>query len=213
MNKKVLIIIVVILLLVAGGWYFMSGKKSVSPSTQNPTGTEAPSAATSLRNLIAKGVSQSCTFSADKSKGTIYMTGGKIRGDFEITDAELNGKTMTSHMIILDNTNYMWTEGSKTGIKMNFDASATPVPTSGTSTANSFSANTDLNYKCSAWIVDTGKFTLPTDVTFAAFAMPSQGIKAPNATGSTTSSSSQCAYCDSLTGSDKTQCLTALKCN
>jgi hypothetical protein len=124
------------------------------------------------------------------------------------TDA--NGQTSVSHMIIMDNTNYLWTEGGSTGIKMAFDQNATPAPVTSNTATNSFDANALNNYKCSPWIVDSSKFVLPAGVTFRAFSMPATSASSVPTTGS---NSSNCSYCDSLTGDSKAQCLTALKCN
>jgi hypothetical protein len=200
MNKKVLMIAVVILLLLAGGWYYMSSKKTVSPLSQGTGSGEQQSAVTNLRDLIGKGIAQTCTFTSNESKGTVYMNGGKVREDFEIT---LDKEVMKSHLIVTDNTMYNWSDGQKTGIKMAFDPKATPVAVESPSAGSSgkFDANTNMDYKCSVWLPDSGKFTVPTDVTFTSFAVPSQG-----------SSSSQCSYCDVLTGDDKTQCLKAMNC-
>jgi len=205
MSKKILLVIGAVLLLAVGVWFYMNSKKAaVSPSTETATGTSQPSTASSLRNLISKGIAQSCTFSNEGMTGSVYMSGGKVREDFDVA---VDNKTTKSHVIVMDNTIYNWSDGQTTGIKMTYDPNATPVATSGTSAPKeSFDTNASLNYKCSAWTVDASKFTLPAGVTFQTFAIPSAG------TTTTGSSSAQCSYCDSLTGDDKTQCLTALKC-
>lgn len=211
MNKKVLIIAVVILLLLAGGWYFMSSKKISSPLSPGTNGEEQQSTVTNLKDLISKGIAQTCTFESNESKGTVYVSGTKVREDFEIT---LDKEVMKSHVIVMDNTIYNWSDGQKTGIKMAFDPKATPIAVESPSEGSNekFDANTNMDYKCSAWLPDSGKFSLPTDVTFTSFDIPSQVAPAAKepASGST---NSQCSYCDNLTGSDKAQCLTALKCN
>ncbi len=204
MNKKVLVMAVVALLLLTGAWYYISAKKSsTSPTAQDSTGNQ-PSVASSLKDLITKGVAQSCTFDSDGSSGTVYTQGGKVRSDFTTVTGKVSTK---SHMIVMDNTSYIWTDGQTTGFKMSFDPNATPIAGASAAPNGSFDANVDMGYKCSTWIADAGKFTLPTGVTFTAFAVPSQAAPAQG------SSSSQCSYCDSLTGADKTQCRTALKCN
>jgi len=199
MNKKVLIVIGVVLLLALGGWFYMNSKKAnVAPATETATGTQQPSAATSLKDLITKGIAQTCTFTNDGTSGSVYVSGGAVRGDF---DTVANGATTKSHMIVKDNSSYIWTDGQTTGIKMTYDPNATPAA-SASATSGSFDAGANMNYKCSAWLADSGKFTLPTGVTFTSFTPPSTGA-----------TSSQCSYCDSLTGDSKTQCLTALKCS
>lgn len=209
MNKKVLMIAVVILLLLAGGWYYMSSKKTGSPLSLGTGGGEQQSAATNLRELIGKGIAQTCTFTSDESKGVVYMNGGKVRQDFEIT---LDNEVMKSHVIVMDNTMYNWSDGQKTGIKVAFDPKATPVAVESPSAGSSgkFDASTDMDYKCGVWLPDSSKFALPTDVTFTSFDIPTQATPAKGTSGS---SPSQCAYCDVLTGDDKTQCLKAMNCN
>ena len=205
MNKKVIIVVAVLILLLVGGYFFMARRPALVVTPGNTQ--EQATTPSSLRDLIAKGTSQSCTYSTDKSQGTIYLSGGKIRGDFNITAGEANGQTTISHMIIMNNTNYLWTEGGKTGIKMSFDQNATPAPVTANTPTNTFDANALNNYKCSAWVADESLFTLPAGVQFMTFAAPAAG-----ASPSTGSNSSQCSYCDSLTGDSKTQCLTALNC-
>lgn len=194
MNKKVLIVIGAVLLLLVGGYLYMNSRKGTGTSNE-----EQPSAATSLKNLIAKGVAQNCTYSTEQTSGSVYVSGGAVRGDFETTVDKVVTK---SHMIVKDNTSYIWSDGQTTGFKMSFDPNATPAggETSSKSDGN-FDISADMNYKCSTWIVDGSKFALPAGVTFSAFEIPT-----------TDSSSSQCSYCNSLSGDDKTQCLTALKC-
>ncbi len=175
----------------------MSSKSSSSPST-----------ATSLKDLLTKGSAQTCTFTTEKSKGTVYIDGKKMRQDFEVV---VDDKTMKSHVIVIDNTFYSWEEGGKTGIKMAFDPNATSPPAAGDPNAGpngSFDTETNMDYKCSPGVVSSNIFSLPNDITFNSFDIPSEDIPSDSS-----SSSSQCAYCNNLTGDDKTQCLTALKCN
>lgn len=205
MNKKVLMIIVVVLLLLAGGWYFMSSRKTNSPNIPGIVGGNQESSAKNLKDLLTKGIPQTCTYSNAATTGTIYVSGGKMRGDIDTVVEDVTTKT---HMLVMDNTSYIWSDGSKAGFKMSYDPNATPVAGSESSATNdTFDANADMDYKCKAWIVDSGKFALPTGVTFSDFSVSSEVAPAQGG------SSSQCAYCDALTGDDKTQCLTAMKCN
>lgn len=214
-NKKVLAVVAVLVVILGlyGAYRVYNHFKRLSgnPVSQTQTATTtAPTTLGSLKDLIAKGISQSCSYSSDNTSGTVYMSGGQIRADIS---AEIDNKPSTSHLIIKDNMTYLWTDGTKTGIKMAYNPNATPSATGGTPSANSsgvLDPNTSMDYKCNPWVADASQFTLPTGVTFSTFTMPSQSSGATPATGST---SSQCSYCDSLTGDNKTQCLTALKCN
>jgi hypothetical protein len=212
MNKKILPIVGVLILIVGayGAYrvYKHFARLSATPSVQTATGTEQPSAVSSLKDLISKGIAQSCTFSNEGMTGSVYMSGGKVREDFDVT---VDNKTMKSHVIVMENTIYNWSDGQTTGIKMAYDPNATPAATSATSSSKgSFDTNASLNYKCSAWTVDASKFTLPAGVTFQTFAVPSVGTTGTTVPGA---APSQCSYCNNLSGDDKTQCLAALKCN
>ena len=206
MNKKVATAVIVVLVLLLGGFLYMrKGSSSLAPQAQTANQT-SENPATTLRSLISKGVAQSCTFSANNTQGTMYISGGKVRGDFS---SSVNGTVTNSHMIIDTSTSYLWMDGNARGIKMSFDPNAQPSATPGAS--GSFDAAATMNYKCSAWITDAGKFTLPAGVTFTTFNLPTAApAKTTGTSGS--SNSSQCSYCDSLSGDAKAQCMSALNC-
>lgn len=215
MNKKVLyaVIAVIVLLLVGGAVFVMSTKNKPATTPSTTTGTvtnkvQEPTKAgpKSLKDLLTAGVPQKCTFKdvSDQvnMEGTSYIAGGKMRGDFSTT---VEGKTSTGHSIFDGKTSYVWMDGTSTGFKMEVDPSVTSTPES--STQQGLDLNKTLDYSCGVWIVDQSLFNPPEDVTFTSFAVP-------NTSGSPTGGNQNlCASCDSLTGDQKTQCLTALKCN
>lgn len=169
MNKKTLITIGILVLIVVGAYgayrvYKHFKRLSTTPSTQTTAATEQPSTLASLKDLISKGVSQSCTYTTDKSQGTIYMSGGKVRADVNTTVGSVATK---AHMIMMDNTSYVWTDEMSTGFKVAYDINATPVPGASPSTIQeTIDANTSMNYKCGVWVADASKFALPGGVTF-----------------------------------------------
>lgn len=212
-NKKLIIIAVAILAVLGGGYYFYSSQKGGTGAS----GTQ--SAVSSLKDLIAKNIPQTCTFSDNQggveNSGTMYMAGGKVRGDFESKTTD--GKTAKSHMIEDGNTSYIWSDDSNMGFKSTFDSKATSAPgvkDLGTpSETGSFDASAGMNYKCSAWSPDASKFALPKGVTFQSFGVPSIPDKTSTEPGAAApSNSSQCSYCDSLTGDSLAQCKAALNC-
>lgn len=211
MNRKAVTAIVVILVLAVGMYgAYRVYKHFKRLSTPIAVQTTTPSSMANLKDLLANGTAQMCTFTEGDTHGTLYISGGKVRDDFESTE---NGKTVKSHIIDMNNTSYIWSDGQSTGIKSSFNPNASPLPTSGSLSAGSsgtLDANANMNYRCGAWTPDQSQFILPTGVTFSSFAMPTN-IKPESSPSS--GSSSQCSYCDSLTGNGKTQCLTALKCN
>lgn len=190
MNKKVILAVIVLIVLALGAYFLL--KKQLAGSITPVVTREQTTTLSSLKDLISKGVAQSCTFSNEDNSGTVYISSGKVKEDFE---TKVDGKTVKSHMIVDGNTSYVWSDGSKNGVKMTFDtASASP-------SAQALTA--PMNYKCGVWVVDSSIFTLPTEVQFTSFGSnPTSG-----------SDSSQCSLCDSVTGDSKTRCLTALKCN
>jgi len=132
MNKKVLAIVGVLILIVGvyGAYrvYKHFKRLAATPATQTTSTTTQPETAlSSLKDLISKGIAQSCTYSTDKSQGTIYMSGGKMRGDI---DAMVGSVSTKSHIIIMDNFSYLWTDGRSAGFKMSYDPNATPTGTS-----------------------------------------------------------------------------------
>jgi len=218
MNKKALTTLVVLLVLVIGVYgiyrvYHHFQRLSTPAGMQTTTSSGSAQPATtlgSLKDLMAKGGSETCSYSTDKSQGTVYMSGGKVSSDINTTVGSVVEK---AHMIIANNFFYLWMDGKTTGYKMAYNPNATPVP-AGEKTNNAsgmIDPNTQMNFKCNSWSVDSTKFDLPAGVTFSAISLPSQGAStgSPAAGGA----NSLCSNCDSLSGTEKTQCLTALKCN
>jgi hypothetical protein len=221
-NKKVIIGVAVLIVLAVGGYLMMSkGSKnnSQAPSTSPASTAEAtPTQAAqknSIKDLLAKNISQTCTFNTSSEntsdQGTVYMDNGKVRADIDVT---ANSTLTKTHIIADGKTSYVWVEGRSTGFKMAFDVQATPEPGADSSSTGSLYANAKYNYDCKPWVVDSSLFTVPTSIRFM-----SLGTAQPNATtqpggtsGTSGDTSTQCAYCENLTGDSKTQCLTALKC-
>lgn len=216
MNKKLLVPIVVLILLLLGivGWYFASNKK-----TPNTAGNITDSVLTedeqsgdsksSIKDLFAKGESQTCTFNVSDesytSEGIVYVSNGKMRGDFNMTN---KGNVQMSHMIVADNTSYIWMDGQHQGYKMAF-GEETKTETENQNNTNSVDVDAKVDYKCKPGVSGQSYFELPADVKFESFeTMMKSGL--PTGTQGT---SSQCSACDPLSGDTKTQCLTMLKCN
>ena len=211
MKNKLLVAIAVVLILLVGGYgayrVYKHFKRLANPIAQVVQNASAPK---TLKDLLGLGSAQKCTYTG----GTVYVAGGKVRGDFDVTE---NGKTINSHMIVDGNTSYVWTEGEKNGFKVAFnpDAVSTPAPSVSPAAteagqSGAMDAEKPQDYKCESWAADPAMFALPKDVVFQDFSSLAPS-GAPQPTG-ITGSSSQCSYCDSITGSDKTQCLSALNC-
>jgi hypothetical protein len=159
------IVIIVVALL---AWWFMGRGTTGGPAAVNTTQqNNSVSAPSSLKGLLAQTGSQKCTFAdtgdASQSQGTVYVSNGKMRGDFT---SVAGTQTIQSHMIVKDNTSYLWSDAMQgQGIKMSFDAmSGQGASTQGTPQA--VDINAQVQYSCSAWSEDASQFALPTNITF-----------------------------------------------
>lgn len=133
---------------------------SDTPSVENQDFTG------SLQELIARGGSWKCDVSVTveniTTTGTNYVGGGKVRADF--TSVVPQYGTITSHMIMRDNTVYSWSDLSPQGLK--FAVENGEVQDTRTSTEATPQFDQAYDYTCSAWPTDESKFTLPTGITF-----------------------------------------------
>src|SRR3989344_4398939 len=213
-NGKIAGVVIVIILIALVVWYFTSGRskkdtKSGTETTQDQLAAESPK---SLKELLALGKSQKCTYSEANNQGMFYFADGKMRGDF--TSSSNAGQTVQSHMMSDSEYMYSWSDGTESGIKIKIDANQ---EAQSTNQQSSVDVNRQMNYNCSSWSVDDSKFSLPTNIKFQDFnsMMPQGGSGGSGSAGGSASGSvdykaQQCAACDSLTGDDKTQCKTAL---
>lgn len=218
MNQKTSIIIGIILLLlvVVGAGAFLMLKK---PQPQTSVVKQVPSLTQqttpqmmqgTLKNLLSNGSSVKCSFDNNNStesakvSGTVYVSGGKMRGDFQAVTKEMS---VASHMIVDSGTSYVWTDLAKTGFK--FSLTDQQPKTAGQNQQAVMDQN--FNYSCQNWTTDTSLFVLPSDITFTSLAIPS--APATTGAGTTTNPSSQCAVCNNIpAGASRDACKAQLHC-
>ncbi len=215
MNNKVLLAIgAVILIVVLGGAAFiMSNNSSKTPVSTQPTQSENPASSNnqkSLKDLIASGQAQKCTFK-DKSEsvdveGTTYIDNGKMRGDF---NSSVGGKSIMMHMIVSDKTSYTWMDGQTTGFKMEFDPEKMTAPTGSDQSQQSVDVNKLIDYNCSGWSVDSSVFTPPANVKFSEMG----AMTIPSGVPTGVSDLDKCSVCNSLPADAKAQCRSSLECD
>lgn len=199
-----IIIGIIIVILIVLGLIFMGGKGTDEVVDNSVAGTEeSVSEQQSLKDLMAR--TQTCEFSDSSiagvtSSGKVFIDAGKIRGDFTTV---ANGQTSAGHMIVKDNTTYVWMDGQTTGFKMAFDAQANAQAQQ--SAQQSIDANKKLNYDCDSWNADSSVFNLPSGVTFNSMGTVGAGASADVKV-------MQCNACNSLSGDQKAQCRAALAC-
>lgn len=213
MNKKIIISLgVLVLILILGGVIFLNSKKTtlspqaISTEEVNQTNSQTTqSEQKTLLDLFTLGIPQQCTVSTVQegvsSNATIYITKDKLKGEIENT---IEGVKTNSQILILNNSEtYIWQDNSKEGFKMSLEKFSSGSEQAQTSNMNQpIDLEKPGNYSCSAWIPSEDKFTLPVGVKFT-----DMSSLVPN-----TGTNDNCFVCNSLTGDEKSQCLSALKC-
>jgi hypothetical protein len=121
-------------------------------------------------DLMKLGGSFECTIASEDpnavSNGTVYVSGGKVRGDFTST---VDGAAYDSHFINADGYIYTWSSAMPQGMKMADTGMREGAPSTGEEAPGSFDPSVKVDYNCNPWMVDNGKFTPPSDVAFMDF--------------------------------------------
>ena len=172
MSRQIQLIIaavIVVILILAGAFYVLGKSKKAQTETPAGQAMEAPSSEQSgtIKSLLSMGKNVACDVSYDmdqnKTSGKVYVSGGKMSGDFSITTAD--GKTMDTHMLQDETYIYSWSSAFVQGTKMKVEAAASPAVAPSGQPA-SLNVDQQVQYKCSPWGVDASKFTPPTNVQF-----------------------------------------------
>lgn len=217
-NKPILVVLVVfvLLLLVFGTWK-LAGARRAAPKAAQPQQQQSKSDESSITgsvfDLMKLGKTLKCTYDMNTEgaalSGTSYISGNRMRGDFESTDP--TGNKIQSHMISDGEWVYTWTSAAPQGFKMKVsdaDSEATTPSESTPAESQKLDAlKNDLDYKCAVWVEDTSLLQVPSDVEFVDF---SESLKKIN----TGSGNSMCAACDyAQSDEDKSACKKQLGCN
>jgi hypothetical protein len=93
---------------------------------------------------------------------------GKMRGDF---DATVDGKPAKTHMIVDGKSSYIWSDGEKMGFMATFESTDSDLeaPQQSFETSGGMDTSAMADYKCSLWITDASKFSLPEGIDFQSF--------------------------------------------
>lgn len=172
--SKVTIGALVAIVLIVGGYLAFKGNKEVDTiNIYNNEGTEVKNDSgkkMAFSQFIKNpGGSYKCevkqVISDFDTSGTVYVSNGKIKGDYT-TIAE--GKTMKTSFIMRDGYSYMWGDmmmgsGFKVKIPDVTAATNTNLDTSGTYTWN---AEQIGDYDCQPWVASEAMFSLPAKVVF-----------------------------------------------
>lgn len=196
---------------IVGAALLVSSNKNNDSEVASNTEATAQSAAEtsietgSIKSLIAAGENQQCTFKSNEqdaeTDGTMYLSGGKMRGDFAI---DANGTKTSSHMIYDGTTGYVWMDGQVMGFKMSLDANSQT-----TDKSQSIDPNKNYEFNCGRWSVDNSKFEIPAGIQFSE--MPALPSGSAGASGSADTKAVQQAVCNNLPEPAKAQCLAGIK--
>ncbi len=214
MDKNKVIGGIVAVVLLAGIFYFVSQRPSSEVASNRSTAESQDQASdtSSLKALFARGDSQECTYSDSgegySSNGTVYVaSNNRMRSDFTSTS---EGETTTGHMIVMDNTSYIWTDGDAQGIKMSYDPNDIETDYQNTETSaptQGMDPNENYDFSCKSWRTDNSKFELPSGVEFMKWSMPEVPAM-PN--GGVSGAMPSSDVCNQLPEPGKTECLKAL---
>lgn len=177
LNKPAVIGIVAVVVL--GGGYLaysnLGGSSSSEKSLYAPA-TDTESASTpaegkkmSIESYIKQGGTHVCTVTQNaggiESKGTLYIAGEKIGGEFS---SVVQGMDINTYLIVKDGYSYVWTSlmpnvGFKSVTVMKDSNSGASTETSG---SYGWDASKIGDYDCKPWTLNASKFVLPSSVTF-----------------------------------------------
>ena len=151
-----------------GGYYYWQGRNTSGFDDTKPYaisgevgGESSQAQPMSLKDLMMGGKNQMCTLKFASGgtgvEGTVYVTGGQVRGDFTTDSAA--GK-VGAHMIVKDEITYSWADTYNMGFKAPVDVTPAAAGNGGVD------VNSKFDYTCQAWVVDQAKFELPKEVKF-----------------------------------------------
>lgn len=221
-NKKSILIVVLGLVLIFGAVAFalvfkpksLPADELANPSkpgvTENKPQNDETSVKGSLLDLMKLGKNVKCTYWTDQEgttmAGVSYISGQKVRGDFDITTYDVNteegSNTIKSHMVTDGEWVYTWSTATPQGFKMKVDQPEN-TSTDTTKEAPTKALNESFDYKCTPWLVDNSLFEIPSDIEFTDFSTMMEDLKDNNA----------CLACDYIPDAEgKATCKQQLGC-
>jgi hypothetical protein len=212
-NIAIAAIVIVLLLLLGAAGYLMLSKNTAKTLKTAPKETVVPTktgqTTKSLMDLLSLGQNLRCTFdttgtTGTSTKGTVYVSGTKIRGDFTITDK--TGKEQQTSMIRVGDTNYVWGSTLPNGIKMTLSLDKI---SGNTQASQYFNPSQKTNYNCLPWSVDATLFTPPSNIKFTDMTSLLAPKETVTGTQTKTGATDPCSQITDPTA--KTACENALK--
>lgn len=213
MNNTTYAVVGLVVIALIAGW-FVFGKDKAGTNDME----EMMQGRSSLKALLTVNDPQKCTFAdntdAGDTSGTVYVANGKMRGDFVATT---DAGPMNSHMVVVNNTGYIWSDGMQDGFKISLDAMEDAQDTQNQNTA--VDLDKEVDYSCENWRADESMFNLPANITFSDMnemmnSMMNQMNVEMDADADVSGDVNRCAACDQAPeGIAREQCLMALGCS
>lgn len=222
MNKTALIGLGVLVIIGVAVFTINPFKKSSKPQQQASTDTlqqnegssDSQSISGTLRDLLARNLPMECSFTrtdeAGTTSGTVYLSGKKMRGDFEMTQSD--GAQVSSSVIRDGEYGYTWTSQQPQGMKMKLDESdvVTEDEESSEKKQEPFALDKeDVDYTCKPWRADNSMFVPPSNIEFVDISKQVEQIQDV----SDQLKDTQCSACDQVpAGAGREQCKKSLGC-
>ncbi|MES2994713.1 MAG: hypothetical protein V4681_01610 [Patescibacteria group bacterium] len=208
MSMKIVMWVLGGILIAGAGTYAamsMDGEAQVEKDTADTNTTGV----TSISALLSLPIPQKCEFTdetgAAKTSGTVYVSGGKMRGDFVANAA---GTEYHAHTIMDGATAHSWVDETKIGVKSAMSVSSDTAVSSN----QGLDASKNLEYRCVPWIPDTAVFELPTNISFIDAGMSAGAGASGSAGAGMDASVSVCAQCEKVPEAYRAQCRVAAGC-
>lgn len=226
MNIKLVALAIAVCVIAGGAFYFFSSKNGDTSDVNKQTGEKVTEGAFapamdnnlngtgSFKNLIGMGKSVQCSISYKPATaegaydGSIYVSGGKMRGTFSMT---MNGSAMETNMIMDGTTGYTWSKSpmGETAVKFAIDSN-----TEKTSGDKQFDVNQDVSYRCQNWAPDASVFVPPTDLKFMDMSAMMNTNAQAGGGAKVDVKAMQCGACAQISDkSGQAQCLEQFACN
>ncbi len=143
-----------------------------TPAAKKPTTAPSPTKNTAppLRDVIAGMGNTTCSYERVdgniRSSDTLFISNGKIRGEFRTTTAGVSKNTISYYD---GNALYTWTEGTALGTKSSVRSAADIAMLIPANLTQGIVLGTPLNnvsWDCHTWKVDSAMLGTPKGVTF-----------------------------------------------
>lgn len=216
MSKNLIIALVIGVFILAGiGAYMVLGNRDSGQSIAPEQAQQAEQMqdqvveGRSLIDLMRENQNLTCTYSGeDIGSGTVYLSSGRVRGEFEI---ETDEGVIDSNIISVDQKIYVWSDDSEQGVT--FSVEEIEDVNEEEQRPNTVDLEEKFDYQCSRWSVNEDFFVPPADIEFIDFGefMDIESIMQSDQEP-IQGTQEQCAACEGLSGEARTQCLNALGC-